>query len=306
MITVLAEGSGRLDAVLAGLIEGHSRSRLASLVKEGQVTVDGAVVTRPSTKIDAGAQLVVTLPPPRPTGIVAQDLPLSVVYEDAALIVIDKAPGMVVHPGAGHPDGTLVNALMHHVDDLSGIGGELRPGIVHRLDKGTSGLMVVAKTDQAHRHLAAQFADHSAGREYLALCAGRPRNASGTIASILGRHPKHRVRFASIDDEARGKPAVTHWWVEAELGSLTLIRARLETGRTHQVRVHLSEQGWPLVGDPLYGKARVPSRLRPLVDEDRPLLHARKLYFVHPDGERREFTAPLAPDFQRILDALAL
>lgn len=305
MLAVVSDEAGRLDAVLAGLVEGHSRSRLAALVKDGQVTVDGAVVTRPSAKIDAGARLEVTLPPPTPTGIVPQDLPLSVVYEDAALIVIDKAPGMVVHPGAGHPDGTLVNALMHHVDDLSGIGGELRPGIVHRLDKGTSGLMVVAKTDRAHRHLAAQFADHSAGREYLALCAGRPRNASGTIRSILGRHPKHRVRFASIEDAARGKLAVTHWWVERELGSLTLIRARLETGRTHQVRVHLSEQGWPLVGDPLYGKARVPSRVRPLVQDDRPLLHARELHFEHPDGEAMSFTAPVPADFQAVLDALA-
>ena len=290
--------------MLSGLVEGHSRSRLAALVRAGQVRVDGVVVSRPSAKIRAGAALQVTLPPPAPTGIVPQDLPLSVVYEDAELIVVDKAPGMVVHPGAGHPDGTLVNALMHHVDDLSGIGGALRPGIVHRLDKGTSGLLVVAKTDRAHRHLAAQFADHSAGREYLALCSGRPDHASGTIRSILGRHPKHRVRFASIEDPDRGKPAVTHWWVEASLGSLTLIRARLETGRTHQVRVHLSEQGWPLLGDPLYGKARVPSRLKPLVSDDRPLLHARELHFVHPDGERKSFTAPLPADFQQVLDAL--
>jgi 23S rRNA pseudouridine1911/1915/1917 synthase len=301
---ILAAREGRLDTLLAEAFPEHSRSRLAGLVKAGNVTVDGVVQTRPAMRVNRGSVLVVELPEVTPVGLVAQDLPLVIVYQDAELVVIDKAPGMVVHPGAGHPDGTLVNALMHHVRDLSGIGGELRPGIVHRLDRGTSGLLVVAKTDRAHRHLAAQFADHSAGREYIALCAGRPKQPSGRIESILARHPKDRVRFASTPDAERGRLAITHWEIEEELGSLTLIRARLETGRTHQVRVHLTEQGWPLLGDPLYGKARAPASIRGLVSDDRPLLHARELHFQHPDGQDLSFTAPPAPDFQAVLEAL--
>ncbi|MEZ4317088.1 MAG: RluA family pseudouridine synthase [Myxococcota bacterium] len=294
----------RLDALLAERYPEHSRSRLAGLVKAGHVTVDGVVQTRPSLKVRTDAALHVDLPEPDDTGLVAQDLPLRIVFEDADLVVIDKAPGMVVHPGAGNPDGTLVNALMHHIDDLSGIGGELRPGIVHRLDKGTSGLLVVAKNDLAHRHLAAQFADHSAGREYLALCAGTPRERSGRVESFLGRHPKDRVRYTSLDDPERGRLAITHWSVEETLGSITLVRARLETGRTHQVRVHLSELGLPLLGDPLYGKAKPPASVRALVSSDRPLLHAERLHFQHPDGRELQFEAPPAADFQAVLDAL--
>lgn len=215
--------------------------------------------------------------------------------------MIDKAPGMVVHPGAGHPRGTLVNALLHHLDDLSGIGGAIRPGIVHRLDKGTSGLLVVAKTDQAHQCLAAQFADHSAGRTYLALCAGQPALDQGTLRSQLGRHPKHRVRFASVE---HGKEAITHWAVEERLGTISAIRAVLDTGRTHQIRVHLSEAGWPLLGDPLYGRARAPASIRGLLPEDRPMLHARELRLRHPDGRDLVFHAPLPPDMQAVLEAL--
>ena len=255
-------------------------------------------------KIPLGAELELEVPEVEAVGLVPQDLPLNIVYQDADVVVLDKAPGRVVHPGAGHPDGTLVNALMFHVADLSGIGGELRPGIVHRLDKGTSGLMVVAKNDRAHRHLAAQFAAHTAGREYLALCAGRPRERSGRIESWLARHPKDRVRFASTEMEDRGKRAVTRWSVEAELGSITLIRARLETGRTHQVRVHLTELGCPLLGDPLYGKARAPASIRSLVSPERPLLHAEQLHFEHPDGRELHFVAGPPADFQAVLDAL--
>lgn len=282
----------------------HSRSRISALIKAGHARVDGVVRTRPAMKIPLGAELELEVPEVAGVGLVPQDLPLNIVYQDADVVVLDKAPGRVVHPGAGHPDGTLVNALMFHVADLSGIGGELRPGIVHRLDKGTSGLMVVAKNDSAHRHLAAQFAAHTAGREYLALCAGRPPGRSGRIESWLARHPKDRVRFASTEMEDRGKRAVTLWSVEAELGSITLIRARLETGRTHQVRVHLTELGCPLLGDPLYGKARPPASIRTLVSPDRALLHAQQLHFEHPDGRQLRFVAAPPPDFQAVLDAL--
>ena len=300
-----APRSGRLDVVLAELHPEHSRSRIGALIKEGQATVDGTVVTRPSQKVLAGTPVELTVPAPRPVGVVAQDIPLSIVYQDADVAVIDKQPGLVVHPGAGHPDGTLVNALLHHLDDLSGIGGELRPGIVHRLDRGTSGLLVVAKNDAAHRHLADQFADHSAGREYLALCVGRPRTGHGTIESVLARHPKDRVRFASVrDDERDGKYAVTHWSIESQHGTVVLVRCRLETGRTHQIRVHLSENGLPLLGDPLYGKARPPASIKALVDPDRPLLHAQALHFEHPDGRALRFEAAPPADFQAVLDAL--
>lgn len=300
---MIALRTGRLDVVLTELFPEHSRSRVGALIKQGNVTVEGVCVTRPSAKVTKGARLTLVEPEPVPVGVRAQDLPLSIVYQDADVAVIDKAPGRVVHPGAGHPDGTLVNALLFHLTDLSGIGGELRPGIVHRLDRGTSGLLVVAKHDQAHRHLAAQFADHSAGREYLALCQGRPNALAGTISSWLGRHPKNRIKFASVAD-GQGRHAITHWAVEETLGDLVLVRCRLETGRTHQIRVHLSENGLPLLGDPLYGRARVPASIRKLVAFDRALLHGEVLHFEHPDGRPMRFQTPLAADFQAVLDVL--
>ena len=293
--------AGRLDVVLVELWPEHSRAQAARIVKDGGVQVDGAVVTKPSTAVRRGAAIRCDAPPPVPLDAEAQDLPVRIVYQDADLAVIDKDPGMVVHPGAGHWDGTLVNALLHHLGDLSGIGGTLRPGIVHRLDRGTSGLLVVAKNDRAHACLAAQFADHSAGRTYLALCDGSPGTEAGTIRSQLGRHPHHRVRFASVPE---GKEAITHWAVEERFGALTAIRCRLDTGRTHQIRVHLTEAGWPLLGDPLYGRTRIPPALRALVPDDRPMLHARELRLVHPDGRPLVFTAPIPPDMQAVLDAL--
>jgi 23S rRNA pseudouridine1911/1915/1917 synthase len=295
----------RLDAALAAALPEHSRSRLAALVKDGRVRVDGRVEVRPGFRVEPGARVELDLPEPTPVGLIAQDLPIHIVWQDADVVVIDKAPGMVVHPGAGHADGTLVNALLFHVRDLSGIGGELRPGIVHRLDRGTSGLMVVAKHDRAHRHLAEQFADHSAGREYLAICAGRPAGDAGRIASNLARHPTDRVRFASTTEPDAGRRAVTHWRVlERFDDGYLLLRCRLETGRTHQVRVHCTEAGMPLLGDPLYGRAKPPERARDLVDAERPLLHATKLHFQHPDGRDLRFDAPPPPDFQAVLDAL--
>lgn len=307
--------SCRIDRAVADLAaaEGEelSRSRAAALVKEGRVTVDGDVVDRPSHKVHGGQDLVVDVPPAAPAEAQAQDLPLSVVYEDDAIAVIDKAVGMVVHPGAGHPDGTLVNALLHHLDGLSGIGGVQRPGIVHRLDKGTSGLMVVAKHDAAHRHLAEQFAAHTAGRTYLALCHNAPTEASGTVRSRLARHGRDRLRFASTPDPTRGKEAVTHWTREGVAGTISLLSCTLETGRTHQVRVHLAESGWPLVGDKTYQPRRVrtPAALARTIDDsgDRPLLHAWQLRLAHPDDDRPlHFVAPPPADFVAALEAVGL
>ncbi|MCB9685348.1 MAG: RluA family pseudouridine synthase [Alphaproteobacteria bacterium] len=300
---------GRLDVAVAEAFPELSRSRAAGLIREGRVTLDGRVVTRPSERCAAGAELDVDLPPPRPVSTVAQDLPLRVVYQDEHLAVVDKDAGMVVHPSAGHEDGTLVNALLHHLDDLSGIGGEERPGIVHRLDRGTSGLLVVAKTDAAHRALQEQFTTHEAGRVYLAVVHDPPRTDAGTERSWLARHPRDRLRQASTTED-RGRMAVTHWEVLHRAGTVGVVRCRLETGRTHQVRVHLSERGSPIVGDATYarkGTSRVPASLKGLVDPsgERPFLHAWRLSLRHPaDGRPMSFTAPAPADLQAVFDAL--
>ena len=301
--------SGRLDVLVAELLGDISRSHAARLVRQGHVTVNGRPIDRPATRVHAGDHLTVERPAPVPSQVVAQDLALAIVYQDADVVVVDKAAGMVVHPGAGHPSGTLVNALLHHIPDLSGIGGEERPGIVHRLDRGTSGLLVVAKHDQAHAHLAAQFASREAGRTYLAICHDSPKEESGTIESELGRHPVDRVRMASVS--RGGRPAITDWAVEGRAGTISLLKCTLRTGRTHQIRVHLSEQGWPIVGDPLYRRrnTRLPATLRGVVDPnaERPLLHAWRLRFVHPrTEERRQFEVAPPEDFGRVLDALNL
>jgi 23S rRNA pseudouridine1911/1915/1917 synthase len=300
---------GRLDLALVDTFPDLSRSAAARLVREGHVRVDGAVAARPSIVVEAGAALALERPPPRRSGVEAEALPLRIVLEDEDLAVIDKEAGMVVHPAPGHAGGTLVNALLHHLDGLSGIGGEERPGVVHRLDRGTSGLLVVAKHDAAHRALAAQFATHTAGRTYLALVSGSPREGQGTIESELGRHPTDRVRQASV--RSGGRHAVTHWTRLGTAGTTSLLACTLETGRTHQVRVHLSEQGWPILGDALYARRghKVPASLRGLVDESgaRPLLHAWILAFDHPrTGDRTVLTAPPPPDFAAALDALEL
>lgn len=302
----IADRDDRLDVAVARAFPDVTRSRAAALIKDGAVAVDGKVIHRPAVGVVVGNTLSVEIPEPTPSDAVAEDLPIHVVYEDADLLVIDKAAGMVVHPSPGHATGTLVNALLHHVDDLSGVGGVERPGIVHRLDRGTSGLIVVAKSDRAHRHLQAQFADHSAGRRYLALSLGQPPTDAGTIRSSLGRHPTDRLRFASV--ATGGRAAITHYEVRGRAGTVSLIECRLETGRTHQVRIHLSEEGWPIVGDPLYGPraTRLPATLRDLVDPERPLLHAWQLHFVHPDGRPLEFLAHPPADYLAALDAVGL
>jgi 23S rRNA pseudouridine1911/1915/1917 synthase len=311
IVRVEAPSAGRLDTVLADALPDLSRSRVAALVKAGVVQVDGVVVDRPSRAVTAGASLVVDVPAPVPLQAEPQDLPLRIVYQDEDLVVVDKAAGMVVHPGAGHPDGTLVNALLHHIHDLSGIGGVQRPGIVHRLDRGTSGLLVVAKHDQAHQHLAAQFAAHTAERLYLALVHRAVGAASGTVRSRLARHPVDRLRWASTDDPDQGREAVTHYTRLGVRGEVSLVQCQLETGRTHQVRVHLTELGHPLIGDTTYRHRakRAPASIRPLVAalQDRPLLHAWSLSLDHPrTGDRRRFTAPLPEDMRRVVEALDL
>ena len=298
----------RLDKALSEA-SGLSRERVKGLIEQGAVTVDGKAAANPSTKVGAGAGFVIVLPPPAPLTAAPQDIALAVVYEDGHLIVIDKPAGMVVHPAAGNRDGTLVNALLHHCrGQLSGINGVERPGIVHRIDKDTSGLLVVAKSDGAHEGLARQFADHSIRRRYLAVCAGHPNPPAGTIATRLGRSDRDRKKMAVLpDDSPRGKRAVTHFATVRRLGHAALIECRLETGRTHQVRVHCASIGHPLLGDPLYG--RTPPPLRNLLKEldfTRQALHAAELGFVHPvTGERLDFRAETPPDMAELIDETA-
>ena len=300
--------SGRLDKALAEA-SGLSRERVKALIAGGAVLLEGRKATNGSAKVGAGERFAIALPPTASLDAAPQDIPLSIVFEDEHLIVVDKRPGMVVHPAAGNPDGTLVNALLHHcAGRLSGINGVARPGIVHRIDKDTSGLLVVAKTDAAHEGLAAQFAEHSIDRCYLAVCAGHPNPPEGTVAGRLGRSDADRKKMAVLPEAStRGKRAVTHYRALRRLDHAALIECRLETGRTHQVRVHCASIGHPLLGDPVYG--RTPKALRPLLERlgfKRQALHAAELGFSHPvTGERRSFSAELPPDMAELIDELA-
>ena len=302
--------NGRLDAALASTFDDLSRGRAQALVKEGAVTVNGSVNTARASKVTIGDTLVVTIPQAVQDDAVAQNLPLDIVYQDSDIVVLNKRAGVVVHPGPGHPDGTLVNALLYHISDLSSIGGVARPGIVHRLDRGTSGLIVVAKNDNAHKGLSAQFADHSAHRVYLALVHGVPNDLNGRVESYLARHPKDRIRHASTDG-SWGRRAVTHWTRIDAAQRCSLLRCKLETGRTHQIRVHLTEAGYGLVGDNLYKSrnATLPVPLMSVIDmtQRRPMLHAWKLTFTHPgSGEEMTFTTNLPADFVKALDAVGI
>lgn len=284
-----------------------SRSRLQALITDGRVRVDGAT-SRPSAPVRAGQIVDVDVPAPAPAEPRPEPIPLSIVFEDRHLVVLDKPAGLVVHPGAGNAAGTLVNALLHHVRDLSGVGGVLRPGIVHRLDRGTSGLMVVAKDDAAHRALAGQFASRSVGKEYLAVVQGVPSRRTGVIEAAIGRDPRQRKRMSV---QARGGRAARSTWelVEA-LDGAALVRVRIHTGRTHQVRVHLASIGHPVAGDATYGGRRIPGSRRPEAREallrlGRPALHAASLAFEHPEsGERLAFSSPLPPDMAELLETL--
>lgn len=301
---VLAEGGQRLDKALAEAT-GLSRERVKALLGEGHVAIDGRNVTQPSLKLPAGSAYSVAVPPPEPAEAVPQDIPLNIVFEDEALVVVDKPAGLVVHPAAGNPDGTLVNALLHHcAGGLSGIGGVARPGIVHRIDKDTSGLLVVAKTDAAHEGLARQFADHSITRAYLAVVNGHPQPPAGTVRGRIGRSSTNRKKMAPLDDgDPRGKHAVTHYKTLERLKSSALVECRLETGRTHQVRVHMASIGHPLLGDPVYGRTN--PTLRPLLAGlafHRQALHAAELGFLHPiSGEYRHFRSELPADMRELI-----
>lgn len=301
---------GRLDAVIAATVTSLSRSQVQRLIDRGDVVRNGVIAAKASDKVRVGDVIEVRVPPPEPVEVVAEAIPLDVLFEDADVIVIDKPAGMVVHPAAGHATGTLVNALLHHCTDLAGIGGVRRPGIVHRLDKGTTGVMVAAKTDRAHASLTEQFAAKSRGeaggveRAYFALVSPAPPAAQGTLRTSFGRHPVHRKQFSS--KVATGKAAVTHWHVVEPLQEAALVRLVLETGRTHQIRVHASDHGWPLIGDPVYGhKPRTPHLAEVARLLGRPALHAATLGFVHPVTEQPlRFEAPLPSDFVRAHAAL--
>ena len=298
VVIVTAEESGeRVDALLARHLEGFSRSAAQRLIEGGAVLLGGKAVKK-NTLSAAGDRFFVTLPELADIPLVPQDIPLDVVYEDGDVIVVNKPRGLVVHPAPGHPDGTLVNALLYHCGDtLSGIGGEKRPGIVHRIDKDTSGLIIAAKNDAAHLALSAQLSDHSLCREYEAVVRGRLREDAGTIDAPIGRHPTDRKRMAVTQKASRN--AVTHWEVIARYGGYTHVRCRLETGRTHQIRVHMAHIGHPLLGDFTYG---APSPDKGLEGQ---CLHARHLRFVHPTSlQLVELETPLPDYFLEVLKRL--
>jgi len=302
----------RLDRFLTSVLPAHSRSQIQRLIEDGHVLVDGRAA-KSNQRVKAAQTISVDIPEPVDPEPQAEALPIAIVYQDSDLAVVDKPAGMVVHPAAGHASGTLVNALLHHVDDLSGIGGEKRPGIVHRLDRGTSGLLVVAKHDAAHDALAKQFQSREVEKDYYALVWGEVM-AGRRIDAPIGRDPANRKKMAAAKTAGdsnrvrRSREAVTRIVAAEHFGAqLTLALVAIHTGRTHQIRVHLSAIGHPVVGDPLYGGVhrRVPGDLRAVTHLDRPFLHAARLAFKHPsDGRRMEFQSPLPADLQRVLDEL--
>lgn len=297
----------RLDSWLARVMPEHSRSRIRDWIERGFVTIDGAL-PRPATRLRSGQAVRVTMPPILAAEPLPEALPLHIVHEDANLIVIDKPAGLVVHPGAGVSSGTLVNALLHHVRDLSGVGGVLRPGIVHRLDRGTSGLLVVAKDDATHRDLVLQFSGRTVEKNYLAVTLGEPRPARGVVQAPIGRDAAHRHKMSTR--AARGRPATTEYETIETFDGAALLRVRLLTGRTHQIRVHLTSIGHPLAGDAVYGGGRTPPTRNPLTHEallrfTRPALHATLLAFEHPSLRRRlVFESPPPEDLERLIDDL--
>ena len=290
------EEGARIDSFISARLEGVTRSAAARLLAEGQVLLNGRTAAK-SARVAAGDSVSVTQSEPVETELAAQDIPLSIVYEDADVIVVDKPVGLVVHPAPGHADGTLVNALLHHCgDSLSGVGGEKRPGIVHRIDRDTSGLIIAAKNDAAHNHLAAQLADHTLARTYECIAVGNIRDDSGTINAPIGRHKTDRKRMAVTPE---GRAAVTHYEVIARYAGFTHLRCRLETGRTHQIRVHLAHIGHPIWGDTVYGAKKAVAGLTGQC------LHAVGLRFIHPrTGELVECSSPLPEEFVRALGRL--
>jgi len=303
-----AQAGWRLDRALAAAVPALSRERLKALIRSGAVETGGKQLRDPATKVRGEEALRVAVPEPRPAHNEAQDIPLSIVFEDEHLLVVEKPAGLVVHPAAGNLDGTLVNALLHHCGgSLSGIGGVARPGIVHRIDKDTSGLLVVAKTDVAHEGLAKQFAAHSIDRRYLAIVGGVPRASKGTIDAPLARSTTNRKKIAIVE-ASRGKRAVTHWRRLTMLKDAALVECRLETGRTHQIRVHLASIGHPLIADPVYSRSRkTHAKLLNELQFRRQALHAAELGFTHPVTKHRlSFSSPMPPDMQELFNALGV
>lgn len=307
-LTVEEDAAGeRLDRFLARRLPDLSRARLQGLIADGRVVVDGGSA-RASLRVRSGQTVRMSIPEPRPAAPRPEDIPLAVVHEDRHLLVVDKPAGLVVHPGAGRDSGTLVNALLHRVRDLSGVGGVARPGIVHRLDRGTSGLIVVAKDDATHRALAAQFASRAVEKEYLAVVLGVPAKTAGTITAAVGRDPANRKKMSVR--APRGRQARSTYRTEERLDGAALLRVRIHTGRTHQIRVHLASIGHPVAGDAVYGGTRTPSSRSADAREAlralrRPALHAARLAFTHPaTGERVAFESPLPPDLAALLAAL--
>ena len=294
----------RLDNFLTALLPDHSRSQIQRLIKEGRVssTAETTGSIRASTVVHAGQSFEIDIPAPIAATPEPEELPLRILFQDQDVVVLDKPAGMVVHPAAGHSSGTLVNALLHHITDLSGVGGELRPGIVHRLDRGTSGLMVVAKNDKAHKELARQFSDREVEKEYVALVWGVV-HAGRRIDEPIGRDPEQRQKMSTRARRARS--AVTRVTFAHHFRGVSLLKVAIATGRTHQIRVHLSAIGHPIVGDPTYGGVhrRVAAHLRAVMRLERPFLHSGRLAFTHPsDGRRVEFESPLPPDLQVVID----
>jgi 23S rRNA pseudouridine1911/1915/1917 synthase len=302
----------RLDTYLSAQIPELSRSRLQKAIHSGEVTVDGAAPSKPSQKVRQGERVALVFSPPRPLDITPEEIPIDVVYEDEHLLVVNKAAGMVVHPAPGHETGTLVHALLAHCANLSGIGGVLRPGIVHRLDAGTSGLLVVAKSDRVHIALSRQLMDRAVTRRYVALVWGEMPEREGTIDLPIGRSPSDRKRMTVVEG---GREALTRYSVVDTYPPFQYIRLKLGTGRTHQIRVHLSRVGHPVLGDPVYGGRRlhrrsVSGRLAAIAERalsliDRQALHAEEISFVHPvTGEQMRFAAPPPDDFRTVLEFL--
>ena len=307
-----AHAGWRLDRALAVAVPAISRERLKVLIKSGALENGTGQIRDPAAKVRGDEVLELSVPEPRPAHNEAQDIPLLIAFEDDHLLVVDKPAGLVVHPAAGNFDGTLVNALLHHCGgSLSGIGGVARPGIVHRIDKDTSGLLVVAKSDVAHEGLAKQFAAHSIDRRYLAIVSGVPKSAEGTIDAPLARSSANRKKIAIVgakEDGGRGKRAVTHWSRKQLLREAALVECRLETGRTHQVRVHMASIGHPLVGDPVYGRpAKAHRELLKELNFERQALHAAALGFVHPVTKHRlSFYSGMPSDMQELFTALGV
>ena len=303
-----AHAGWRLDRALADSVPALSRERIKALIKSGAVEASGVAVRDPALKARGDEQIRLTVPAPEPAHNEPQDIPLRIVFEDEHLLVVDKPAGLVVHPAAGNRDGTLVNALLHHCGgSLSGIGGVARPGIVHRIDKDTSGLLVVAKTDVAHEGLAKQFAAHSVGRRYFAIVSGVPKTPAGTIDAPLARSSANRKKIAIVR-EGRGKRAVSHWRRLEILREAALVECRLETGRTHQVRVHMASIGHPLIGDPVYGRAgRTHGKILRELGFHRQALHAAELEFTHPVTKHRlSFSSPMPADMEELKSALGV